>query len=111
MVRKALKWMFYLWVLAAILPLAAARTSRTVSSWVASRPTAAEARISDLAEEFDAGELTADDLEAALVEIAALREVEEAEPAPQPAPSSPAPTTFEDMLGNVHPSRCRSERL
>ena len=47
MVRKALKWMFYLWVLAAILPLAASWTSRTVSSWATSRPTLAEARISE----------------------------------------------------------------
>ena len=58
MVRKALKWMFYLWLLAGILPLAGSWTSRTVSTWSASRPTPAEARIS---------ELSADDLEAAFV--------------------------------------------
>ena len=45
---------------------------RVVSSWIASRPTATEARISELAEELDTGELTADDLEAALSELIEL---------------------------------------
>ena len=94
MVRKALKWMFCLWLLAGILPLAGTWTASVVSSWIASRPTAAEARISELAKELDTGELTADDLEAALLEIAELRESEEAEPAARtpPSPSPPRPT-------------------
>ena len=97
MVRKALKWMFYLCLLAAILPAAGSWASRTVSSWSASQPTPAEARISELADDLDAGELTADDLEAALLEIAELREVKEAEPAPSP----PAPTTFAERRDAV----------
>ena len=40
MVRKALKWMLCLWLLAGILPLAGTWTASVVSSWIASRPTA-----------------------------------------------------------------------
>ena len=106
MVRKALKWMFYLWLLAGILPLAGSWASRTVSTWSSSRPTPAAARISELAEELDAGQLSADDLAAALEEIAALQDVEEASPAPPepeapPPPARLAPTSFEDTLGRV----------
>ena len=101
MVKKALKWMFYLCLLAAILPAAGSWASRTVSSCSASRPTPAEARISKLADDLDAGELTVDDLEAALLEIAELREVEEAEPAPLPAPAPPVPTTFAERVDAV----------
>ena len=82
------------WSSAAILPLAGTWTASVVSSWIASRPAAAEARISELAEELDTGELTVDDLEAALLEVAELREGEEAEPAARtpPSPSPPRPT-------------------
>ena len=89
MIWKALKWMFFLWLLTVTLPPAASWVSR----WAASRPTPAEARISELAEEIEAGELTADDLE-----IAELREVEGAEPAAPVPPEQPSPTTLEDML-------------
>ena len=62
MVRKALKWMFGVWFLVGLLSFAVAGTERTESRWTAGRPTPAEPRISEIAEESDAGELTADDL-------------------------------------------------
>ena len=89
MVRKALKWMFCLWLLA----LGAGYVEELVATWSAGRPTLAEARISELAEEIGAGELTADDLEAALLEIAELQDVQEAEPAARTPPSPSPPTT------------------
>ena len=72
MVRKALKWMFFLWLLS----LGAAYAEDLVTTWSAGRPSQAERRIAEVAEQLEAGELTAVELEAALKEVAELLRAE-----------------------------------
>ena len=72
MVRKALKWMFFLWLLS----LGAAYAEDLVTSWSAGRPSQAERRTAEVAEQLEAGELTAAELEAALEEVAELQRAE-----------------------------------
>ena len=72
MVRKALKWMFFLWLLS----LGAAHAEDLVTTWSAGRPSQAERRLAEVAEQLEAGELTAAELEAALEEVAELQKAE-----------------------------------